>query len=250
MPIQFGLNFQNHIPACLKYQDHKIRDVVDEMVQPILRDYQQDSLTLTARTADRTGETEDIENSFLQSIEPADAVPDSEEDADSPDNTRIDIHIFRRIREDVKQKQYTDVKTFPYDLEFAIQQNGQDKHVIKFIPPAIIPNQTDYFFSKNMLPYDGRPNLQDKLRTQLNQAAWNDILEQQALLNWPDTIPANNPELFLPEFELSQWLEPEFQELPFFEQPDPNSQWVVSGDLLHNRQLPEFFEQPDTPHFP
>lgn len=132
----------------------------------------------------------------------------------------IDTHFFKRIREQIKIKQKLEVKGFPCDLEFAIQNKGQDQSVLKFIAPEIIPQQTDYFFTQNIKPYDGRPKLKERLRAELQKQ----YSQHQPCFNWLDTIPAKNHEWFLPEFAQTQPIKPEFEQNPFYAQFAPNWQ--------------------------
>lgn len=191
-----------------------MRDTVDNLIQPLLGEFT-DNITLTARTARRSKDNEQTENAYLTSMAPVDIATNNE-------IPHSDTSIFKRIRAQIQWKQKTEIKTFPCDLEFAIQQNGQDKKVIKFIPPEIIPNQTDYFFTQNWEAYDGRPDLQKKLRDQLTQTLWDDYYKHQAFLNLLDTIPAENPGWSLPAHDQTQLIKSEFEPNPFFGQFGPN----------------------------
>lgn len=162
MTIHFGTQFQNHIPACLKYENKSVRNAVDQLVQPLLHEYPDDTLTLTARTAPPSNQSRSMLRSALAMIRPVD-------DPLAHNNRHPDSDVYLRIHQDIKKKQKLELENFPSDLEFVIKQGNQEKQVYKFIAPDIIPQETDYFFY-HCEAHDDRLKVQNDLRNLLNHS--------------------------------------------------------------------------------
>lgn len=188
MTIQFGTQFHNQIPSCVKYENKSVRDAVEQLVQPLISEYPDDTLTLTARTAPPSSQSRSLMQIALAMIRPVDNPLAS-------DNTHPDNNIYQRIHSDIKKKQKLELETFPSDLEFVIKQGNQEKQVYKFVAPDIIPQETDYFFSQNFEAHDDRRRIQNDLRTLLTHSWLEAYYQHTNFLNrFFGTTPAENPE--------------------------------------------------------